>query len=474
MVALDSTIANVALPHMQSTMLAAPEQIVWVLTSYIIATAVMTPLSGWLAQRFGRKRVILLSVTGFTLASLACGLSVTLEQLVICRIIQGLGGAGLVPLTQATLLDINPPERHGPAMALYGMGTILGPVVGPTLGGWLTDTFTWHWIFLVNLPVGIMSLVLLSAAMSETERDESRFDMTGFAFLSVTIATLQLTLDRGQQLDWFDSWEIRIEATLAATFAYLTVVHMLLSPDPFIKPALFKDRNFAFGAIISLVHGMLIFAVLALMAPMLQNLMGYSAMQTGLVTAPRGIGTIFAMLLAGRLVNHIDPRWIVATGMGLASLSLYLMAHFSLMMGQSTIIYIGLFQGFGGGLVFVPLTTLLFSTLDPKLRNEGSALFALSRLIGAAVGISYLQSLTVRNSAIVHSRLVENIRPDNPVFDMRQPDADFGVPAWVAGMDHQILREATMVAYMDSYWLLGALMLAVMPLIFLMRPAARH
>lgn len=473
MVALDGTIANVALPHMQSAMLSSQDQIIWVLTSYIIASAIMTPLSGWLAQRFGRKRVMTLSVAGFTLASLACGVSATLEELVLFRILQGMCGAGLVPLSQATMLDINPPERHGSAMALYGMGSILGPIVGPTLGGWLTDAYSWHWIFLINLPVGVIAFLLLSGFMTENPPERSRFDITGFALLSLSVACVQLILDRGQHLDWFDSWEIRIEATLAVAFAYLTIVHMALTPDPFIKPALLKDRNFALGSIISLVHGMLIFAVMALLAPMLQNLMGYTAMQTGLVTAPRGMGTMLAMMMVGRLVNHVDARWLVATGILLASASLYLMAHFSLMMGQWTIIWVGFCQGFGAGFVFVPLTTLLFSTLDPKLRNEGAALFALTRMIGAAIGISYLQSLTIRNTAAVHSRLVEGIRPDNPIVQMREPGADFGLPAWVAGTDQEVVRQATMVAYADSYYLLGIVMIVVAPLVFFMRPARR-
>lgn len=474
MVALDGTIANVALPHMQSTMMASPEQIVWVLTSYIITTAIMTPLSGWLAQRYGRRRIVLISVTGFTLASLACGMAMHLEQMVLFRIVQGLFGASLVPLGQATLLDINPRERHGQAMALFGMGTILGPIAGPTLGGWLTDTFSWHWIFLINLPVGVLAFLTLSAAMPESPREDTRFDLTGFAFLSIAIGSLQLMLDRGQQLDWFDSWEIRIEAAVAATFTYLTIVHMIFARDPFLKPALVRNRNFAIGSLISLVHGMVIFAVAALLAPMLQNLLGYTALQTGLVTAPRGIGTMAAMLVVGHLVGRIDERLLVAGGMALSAASLYLMAKFSLVMGQSTIVWVGVFQGFGAGFVFVPLTTLLFSTLDPKLRNEGSALFSLTRMMGAAVGISYLQSLTVRNSAAVHSRLVEGVRPDNPIVAYREPAADFGLPTWLAEMSRSISAQAEMVAYIDSFLALGILVFAVAPLALLMRRAARH
>jgi DHA2 family multidrug resistance protein len=468
MVALDGTIANVALPHMQSTMMASQEQISWVLTSYIIASAVMTPLSGWLAQRFGRKRVMLLSALAFTVASLACGLATNLEEMVLFRLLQGMGGAGLVPLSQSTMFDINPPEKHGQAMALYGMGSVLGPIVGPTLGGWLTDAFSWHWIFLINLPIGVMAGFLLAVFSTETAPNESRFDLTGFALLAITVSSLQLMLDRGQLLDWFDSREIAIEATVAAAFAYLMAVHMFLTPRPFIPPGLFTDRNFVIGCTISLAHGMLIFAVMVMLAPMLQQLMGYSATQTGLVTAPRGLGTMTAMYVAGRLVGRIDARWIVVAGLGLAAASLYLMAHFTLMMGWRTIVAVGVLQGLGAGSIFVPLSALMFSTLDPRLRNEGAALFSLSRYMGAAVGISVLQTMTVRNSAAVHSRLVEGLRPDNPILALRDPDADF-LAAWIARMDVAVVREATAVAYVDAFWLLAGVMLVVLPLTFVMR-----
>jgi len=473
MVALDSTIANVALPHMQSAMMASQEQVVWILTSYIIATAIMTPLSGWLAQRHGRKVVMLASMTGFTLASLACGVAASLEQMVLFRFVQGLCGAGMIPLSQVTMLDMNPPENHGQAMALYGVGAILGPIVGPTLGGWLTDTVSWHWIFLINLPLGLLAFFLLTTAMPDSARVPVRFDLAGFALLSVAVGSLQLMLDRGQQLDWWDSWEIRAEATLAALFAWLTVVHMLTARDPFIKPALFADRNFALGSLVSVIHGVLIFAVLALLAPMMQHLMGYTAFQTGLVTAPRGIGTMFAMLFVGRLVNLIDNRWLVGGGLVMASATLYLMARFSLDMGPWTVVWTGFIQGFGAGFIFVPLTTLLFSTLDPGLRNEGSAMFSLTRMLGAALGISYLQSLTVRNAAAVHSRLTEGVTPDNPILGLRVPDADFGLLGWLARMEATISREAAMVAYVDAFWLLSLAMLAVVPLVIFMKPPVR-
>jgi len=469
MVALDGTIANVALPHMQSAMLASTDQIVWVLTSYFIAAAISIPLCGWLAERFGRKPVMVISVAGFTLASLACGMATSLEEMVLFRLIQGACGASLVPLSQAVMLDINPPERQAQAMALYGMGSILGPVIGPTLGGWLTESMGWRWIFLINLPIGVISLLILITFLNRRHDDQSHpFDMTGFALLSLFVVAFQLMLDRGQQLDWFDSTEIKIEATLAGLFGVLAMVHMFTVRNPFLKPALLTDRNFLIGIVITAAHSMLIFAVSALLAPMLQRLLGYSVMLTGMVTAPRGIGTMIAMFLCGQIINRIDARLIMATGMVLSSMSMGLMAHFSLMIDTWTILWVGLFQGFGAGLVFVPLTTMMFATIDPRLRNECASLISLVRNLAAAGGIAALQALTIRNTATVQSRLVEGIRPDNPMIAVRDPGADFSLPGWIAGMDLQIIREATMVAYLDSFWLLCWIIGAAAPLGFLM------
>jgi DHA2 family multidrug resistance protein len=470
MVALDGTIANVALPHMQSAMLASSEQVVWILTSYFIASAIAIPLTGWLAGLVGRKRVMIASIVGFTLASLACGLASNIDQMVVFRLVQGACGASLVPLSQAVLLDINPPENHTKAMAIYGMGAILGPIIGPTLGGWLTENFGWRWIFLVNLPIGTVALFMLSSFLDGRHvKTVTKFDSWGFFMLSVFITSLQLMLDRGQQLDWFDSREIQIEATIAALFGFLAVVHMFTVRDPFIKPLIFMDRNFLLGAIITVIHAALIYAVMALMAPMLQQLMGYPVMLTGLVTAPRGLGTLAAMFVCGQLIGRFDARHVMAAGMIIGAVSLFMMAHFSLQMGSDTILWNGALQGFGAGLVFVPITTMMYATLDPKLRNESASLISLIRNMGAAVSISMLQALTIRNAFTVKERLTEGIRPDNPILAMRDPAADFNLPGWVAGMDLRIIREATMVAYLDTYWLMGAVAAMAVPVCFMLK-----
>jgi DHA2 family multidrug resistance protein len=468
---LDSTIANVALPHMQGSVSASQDQITWVLTSYIVAAAIFTPLTGWLAGRFGRKRLMLYSITGFTIASGLCGIATNLGELVGFRLLQGVFGAALVPMSQAILLDINPPDRHGPAMAIWGMGAILGPIIGPALGGWLTDSYSWRWVFYINLPVGVLAFLGFSAFLSETNQNNRvRLDFFGFSMLALAVGSMQMMLDRGQQQDWFSSLEICIEGGAALLFGYLFIAHTLTAKLPFVDLALFKDRNFVFGSIFGFFLGVIIFSVLALLPPMLENLMGYPVVLTGLVTAPRGVGTMISMVLVGQLIKRVDARILIVTGLGLCAYSMYQMAGFSLGMDESVVIQSGIIQGLGTGLIFVPLTTIAFASLDIKFRNEGAAMFTLIRNIGSAVGISVLQAMTVRNEASVHSRLTEGIRPDNPLLGLRMPDFDFNVPVSIAKMNAEITRQAMMVSYTDAFWGLFAVTLLIAPMIIFMRP----
>ena len=468
---LDSTIANVALPHMQGSVSASQDQITWVLTSYIVAAAIMTPLTGWLAGRFGRKRLMLYSIVGFTIASGLCGLATSLGELVGFRLLQGIFGAALVPMSQAILLDINPPERHGPAMAVWGMGAILGPIIGPALGGYLTDSYSWRWVFYINLPIGMLAFAGLWFFLSETKNAARvRLDLFGFAMLALGIASLQVMLDRGQQLDWFSSLEICIEAVAAGTFFYLFIVHTLTAKNPFIDLALFKDRNFLFGSIFGFFLGVLIFAVLALLPPMLEGLMGYPVVTTGLVTAPRGLGTMISMIAVGQLIKRVDPRILIGAGMALVAWSTYKMSGFSLGMDESLVVSTGFIQGLGTGLVFVPLSTIAFATLDSKYRNEGTAMFTLIRNIGSAIGISVLQAMTIRNGATVHSRLVEGIRPDNPNIARSMPSIDFSSVSSLARINAEITRQAGMVSYIDAFYALFITILVISPLILFMRP----
>ncbi len=467
---LDSTIANVALPHIQGSISASADEITWVLTSYIVAAAIFTPLTGWFAGRFGRKRLMLWSIAGFTVASGLCGIANSLGEIVGFRLLQGIFGAALVPMSQAILLDINPPERHGPAMSIWSMGAILGPIIGPALGGWLTDNLSWRWVFFINLPVGVLAFFGLSIFLSETKAAARvKLDLFGFAMLGLAIGSLQLMLDRGQTKDWFSTLEICVEGACVLLFGYVFVVHTLTARKPFIDIALFADRNFTISSIMGFFMGVLSFSVLALLPPLLENLMGYPVVLTGLVTAPRGVGSLISMILAGGLMKRFDPRVLIFAGFLLCSYSAYQMAGFSLDMDQSLVRSSGFIQGLGTGLIFVPLSTMAFGTLDRRYRNEGAAMFTLIRNIGQAIGISVLQAMAIRNTAIVHSRLVETVRPDNPVLAQTTPDFDFNVPVLVARMNGEITRQASMVGYIDVFWFLFILTIAAIPMLLLMR-----
>jgi DHA2 family multidrug resistance protein len=367
MQALDTTIANVALPHMQGSMSATQDQIAWVLTSYIVAAAIMTPPTGFLANRFGRKRLFLVTVAGFTVASMLCGAATSLEEIVLFRLLQGAFGAGLVPLSQSVLLDTFPKERYGSAMALWGVGVMVGPVLGPTLGGWLTDAYNWRWVFYINLPFGILALLGILAFLPETPRDRARrFDVFGFALLSIAIASLQMMLDRGQTRDWFGSTEIVVEAVCGGLFFCMFLAHMFTADEPFIEPQLFRDRNLSIGLVFIFVVGVVLLATMALLPPFMQNLMGYPVETTGYVLAPRGLGTMLAMAVVGRMVGRIDARVLIFAGLAMTAQSLWEMASFTAEVAPYDIVRSGFVQGMGLGFIFVPLSTLTFSTLAPR------------------------------------------------------------------------------------------------------------
>jgi len=474
MVTIDGTIAIIALPQIQSALAASQEQIAWVLTSYLIAGAIATPLSGWLADRFGRGRVMAASVLIFTLSSIGCGISANLEMLVVFRFIQGASGASLVPLSQVLLLDINPPERHGPAIALFGIGTLFGPMIGPVLGGWLTEHISWRAIFLINAPIGVIAFTGLVLFAAETPRaDKHAFDLKGFLAVSIALASLQLMLDRGQMLDWFASTEICIEAVIAALFGYLAVVHMLTGRNTFIKPAIFKDRNFLIGTVLSVLVGILLNGVIPIMTNMMQHLLGYPVLLAGYLSLPRALGNMMTILLVGRLVSRIEPRLLIFCGMLMLVASLYILTTLSLDARQDSLAIVAFLQGCGSGLLFLPLTLLVFSTLPREFHNEGSTLFALTRNVSGAAGISVIQAMTIRDAAAVQSRLVEHVRPDNPVLTWRYPDFEALEPSSAGAMIGEIMRQASMTAYVDAFRAIFFLAVIMAPLCLLMRGAKR-
>ncbi|MBA3054359.1 MAG: DHA2 family efflux MFS transporter permease subunit [Sphingomonadales bacterium] len=473
LVSLDMTIANVALPHMQATFAAGPEEIVWVLTSYLVATAIAMPLGGWLATRFGRKRTMLAATLGFTIASFACGAANSLGFMVFARLAQGFFGAGLIPLAQATLVDINPPERTARAMALFGVGTMVGPLFGPTIGGWLTDSFTWRWVFFINVPVGLIALTGLWFSEAEHHRTVAqRFDMFGFITLSLAIGAFQLVLDRGQQLDWFSSTEICIEAGVAVVALWIAVVHMLTTSAPFITPSLFKDRNLTLGLVLSAAMGLVSFAIMPIIVVMQQQLLGWSPLFSGIVGFPRGAGMIISLILVGRMVPIIGPRVSLASGLAVVSWSLFLQADIDLSVDARTMAIYGFVQGFGTGLIFVPLSVIVFATLPPALRTEGAVMYSFTRNIGSSIGVSMLQTQLIQRMAAARSGLVEHVRPDAPLVQWRLPDLDFGVTADLARISGMVMRQASMLAYVSLYQFVGWLLIVMIPLLFLLRPPA--
>jgi len=470
MTTLDSTIAVIALPSVQSSLAASHEQIAWVLTSYLIAIAIATPISGWLADRFGRRRVMAISVIGFTASSIACGAAPNLEMLVVFRFLQGLSGASLLPLSQVLLLDINPPERHGPAMALFGMGTLLGPMIGPTLGGWLTETASWRWIFLINAPIGLVSLVgMIVMPPDHAEARATPFDIKGFLALSLALTALQLMLDRGQMLDWFQSTEICIEAAACLVCFYAFVVHIFTAPHSFVRPAIFLDRNFLLGTIMAALIGVFLVSVIPVMTMFMQQSLGYPVMLTGILSMPRAVGNIISVFIAGRLVSRLDARLIICAGSLVQILGIYMLTLMSRDSPQEALALVALIQGFGSGLLFMPLTLAVFSTLAPHYRNEGSAIFALTRNLGGAVGISLIQAFTVRDMAAVQSRLAEHVRPDNPVVAWGLPDLDPGNVPSLAAIAADLARQAAVVSYIDAFRMCFALALLMLPLSLLMK-----
>ena len=472
MQALDSTIANVALPHMQGTFSATQEQISWVLTSYIVAAAVFTPTTGFLASRFGRRNLLAAAVIGFTIASMLCGAATSIEEIVLFRLLQGMFGAALVPLSQAILLDTYPQEQHGSAMAVWGMGVMVGPILGPALGGWLTDAYNWRWVFYINVPFGALALAGIFAASSESEGDRTRrFDWMGFAWLGLAIASLQIMLDRGQVEDWFSSTEIMIEVAIAALAFYLFIVHSMTTKNPFITPQLFKDRNLSVGLILITMVGVVLFATMALLPPYLETLMGYPVVTTGLVLAPRGIGTMIAMFLVGRIVNRIDIRLIMAFGFLLTIYSLWEMSTFNLYVSEMTIVMTGVIQGFGLGFIFVPLTTATFATLAPELRTEGTSLYSLMRNIGSSVGISITQSLISRYTQVNHEVLSRNVSELNPLLrpDQAPPGWDIGTAQGLALAEGEVTRQAASIAYLNDFKLMMYMTILALPLLLLLR-----
>jgi MFS transporter, DHA2 family, multidrug resistance protein len=469
---LDTTIANVALPYMQGQLSASREQITWVLTSYIVAAAIMTAPVGWLASRFGKRNFLAVCLGGFTITSMMCGAAQSLDQMILFRLLQGAFGAALSPLSQAVMLDLYPPQKRGNIMAIWGMGVMLGPILGPTLGGYLTEAYSWRWVFYINAPFGIASVIGIWLFFKDSPRDSSlRFDWFGFSALGIALAALQLVLDRGTGKGWFDSGEIVFEALLAGIALYLFLAHMLTSKNPFIPPTIFKDRNFLFGLLLMFAIGAVLLASSALLPPFLQNLAGYSVYQIGMLMAPRGLGTMFAMMFAGRMALRFDPRILMSCGASMLLWSMWEMSGWTPSLNNETLILTTFIQGIGMGLVFVPMNLTAFATLAPNLRTDGTALTNLMRNIGSAIGVSVTTAVLSGSAQISHALLSQHASPFNRALGvngasmMMNPQIPFGL----ANMNGLINYRAEVIGFQNDFYFMFFVSLPTLLIIWMMK-----
>jgi MFS transporter, DHA2 family, multidrug resistance protein len=472
MQSLDSTIANVALPYMQGTMSASQEEINWVLTSYIIAAAIMTAPTGFLAARFGRTRLFVTAVIGFTVASALCGLAESLGQIVVFRIVQGMFGAALVPLSQSVMYELYPPEQRAKAMGLWTMGVMMGPICGPILGGWLTDHYSWRWVFYINVPFGIVTAIgLLTFLKESSHTGAAKLDWIGFGALSLAIGSFQMMLDRGETLDWFGSREIVLEACIAGVAFYVFLVQFCLAPRPFLSPRLFADRNFTVGAFLYAIMGLIMYASLALLAPYLQTLMDYPVLTAGIVLAPRGAGLMVAALVCGRVMGRVNARLLVGIGFVVGAYALHEMTLWTPDIAESAVITVGFIQGLSIGFLAIPINIIAFATLPPAIRTEATSIYSLMRNLGSAIGISITGALLQTNTQANHAMIAEAVSPFNRALQAGaasqfwNPESMHGI----ALLNQEITRQARIIAYVDDFKLMLVLAIIVLPLLFLVR-----
>ncbi len=464
MQALDSTIANVALPYMQGSLSASYDQITWVLTSYVVAAAIMTAPVGWLAARFGRKNLLIVCLIGFTVTSMLCGIADSLVQIVLYRIIQGTFGAALVPLSQSTMLDIYPPAQRGMAMSIWGMGVMVGPILGPTLGGYLTFYYNWRYVFFVNLPFGIIAILGLMALMPKRGGSRgAQFDWTGFLVLSLALGGLQLALDRGEELDWLSSSTVVTCLVLSVLGFYLFLTQMLTAKNPLFPRSVFRDRNFVAALVTMFFVGLALLATSALLAPFLENLGNYPVASAGLVMAPRGIGTMAAMLIAGRLTNKVDPRLLMLVGYGCLGASVYMQEGWTPAEPELAMMMTIVIQGAGLGFVFIPLQVVAFYTMSAELRTQASSILTLGRNVGSAIGISITSALLDRETHYEHAVLTQYVTPFARPLQAGGAATKLLAPGHASGaslLDSIINTQAQIIAYIDDYKLL---LLTVLP-----------
>lgn len=488
MVVLDSSVANVALPHIAGNLSASTDEATWVLTSYLVSNAIMLPATSWIARRMGRKRLLMVSILLFTGASMLCGAAINMPMLIVARILQGVGGGGMQPLAQAILLESFPPNEHGKAMAVYGTGIVVAPVIGPTLGGWITDSYSWRWIFYINLPVGILAFFLASLYIEDPPYIKldltGKIDALGFGFMALWLGSLQLVLDKGQEADWFQANWI-CWATAISCIAFVVFVWRELGvSDPIVQLRVLLNRNFAAGTLITGLYGVVLYSVTALLPLFLQTLLGYSALQSGLAVSPRGLGSMASMIVAGALANRIDNRLLLMFGFVLLGSSTLMLGHVDLAIGMGSVVVPNVMNGFASGFIFVPLTTMAMGRLAKQEIGNAAGIYNLVRNIGGSIGIAVATALLVRRAQVHQNYLGAQLTPDTPVLGQTvqgiaghliqsgAPPADAQHQA--LGAIYQLLQQqASLLAYIDNFRLLGYLSLICIPIVLLFQGVRR-
>ncbi|HEY7204354.1 MAG TPA: DHA2 family efflux MFS transporter permease subunit [Methylomirabilota bacterium] len=480
---LDTSVANVALPHIAGSLSATPEQATWVLTSYLISNAIVLPTTAWLSAVFGRKRVLLACIVIFTLASAACGAANSLGALILSRVLQGIGGGALQPIAQAILLESFAPARRGRAMAAYSMGVIVAPILGPTLGGWITDSYSWRWIFYINLPVGFLALLMTQTFIEDPpylpRTTLRRIDYWGLAFMAIWLASLQVVLDKGQQDDWLAAEWIRWTLTLSCATMVAFIVRELVAEAPIVNLHILADRNFALGTLLITAMGVVLYATTAMLPLFLQTLLGYPALEAGLATSPRGLGALLSALVAGRLIGIIDSRILIAAGFGLLALSGLWLSHLTFDVAWSNIAAVTFLNGLANPPIFIALSTLSFGTLRRDQMGGATGIYNLMRNLGGGIGISLATTLLARRAQVHQNVMVARMTPYDPMFAQKletlrralTPKVGPSAAAQQAlGILYRTLvQQATLLAFVDNFRLITVLAVCSMPLAMLLK-----
>jgi DHA2 family multidrug resistance protein len=473
---LDTSVANVALPHISGNLSATNEEATWVLTSYLVSNAIILPATNWLSRYFGRKRFLIVCIIIFTAASALCGAATSLGMLIFARVLQGAGGGALQPIAQSVLLESFPPEKRGQAMAVFGLGIVVAPIIGPTLGGWITDNYSWRWIFYINVPVGALAIFMAKTFVEDPpyirEQRPGRIDYVGFGLMALGLAALQIVLDLGQQEDWFESAFVLRATVLAVAALVAFVIWELRSDEPIVNLRVLKNRNFAVGVLLITVMGVVLYGSIALLPLFLQTLLGYPATASGMAVSPRGFGSILSMLVVGRLVGRVDGRWLIMFGFSVLAYSTWMLAGLNLDIAMSNVVWPNIVSGCAMGFIFVPLTTMAMGTLPNEQLGNASGVYNLMRNTGGSIGIAAMTTMLARGAQTHQAAISSHLTPYDPAFQQRLQQiagalglrGGFGATQQaLASIYGTVLRQSMLMSFIDNFRLLAFLSLLCVP-----------